>query len=144
MRKRRRPEGAALGEAALGAWIGLIILTLLWEGWLAPAALAPPGLWLMFKAVPLLVPLFGLLRGNPRTYVLASLLVLLYFTEGVVVGFTQRAAGFALHSPLTYAVLEIGLSLSFFILAAYYVRARRRQMAESAAHRPRSPEERGS
>jgi uncharacterized membrane protein len=131
MPERQHRAGATLGNLALGAWVGLIILTLLWEGWLAPAALAPPGLWLMLKAVPLLLPMLGLLRGNPRTYVLASLLVLLYFTEGVVVAFTQRTAGLGLHSALPYAVIEIALSLLFFICAAYYVRARRREAAGS-------------
>jgi uncharacterized membrane protein len=136
----RRSSGDSLGVAALAAWIGLIVLTLLWEGWLAPAALAPPGLWLIVKAIPLLIPLFGLLRGRLRTYVLASLLVLLYFTEGVVVAFTERAAGFTLHSPLPYAATEITLSLAFFICAAYYVRARRRQAASPTP----PPAERGS
>ncbi|HQQ71849.1 MAG TPA: DUF2069 domain-containing protein, partial [Alicycliphilus sp.] len=52
------------------------------ELWLAP--LRPGGSWLALKAVPLAVPLAGLLKRRMYTYRWVSLLVWLYFTEGVV------------------------------------------------------------
>ena len=33
---------------ALVFWIALIVLTILWEGWLAP--IKPAGMWLMIKS----------------------------------------------------------------------------------------------
>ena len=42
--------------------IGLIVLSLLWERWLAP--IRPGGSWLMLKAVPLLLPVPGLMKGK--------------------------------------------------------------------------------
>ena len=45
--------------AACAAWIGLILLGLAWELYLAP--LRPGGSWLVLKVVPLLLPLMGLL-----------------------------------------------------------------------------------
>jgi uncharacterized membrane protein len=107
---------------ALTAYLGLIFLTLLWEGWLAPAPKAPPGLWLMVKSLPLLLPLFGLLHGKRYTYQWSLFLILAYFTEGVVVAYAHRQAGFALHSPVPYAWLEIVLTTVFFFSAILYIR----------------------
>lgn len=114
---------------ALGAYLALIVLTLAWEGWLAPAPNAPPGLWLMVKALPLLLPLFGLLHGRRYTYQWSLFLILAYFTEGVVVAYAHRASGFALHSPVPYAWLEIVLTTAFFISAILYIRRSRAAVA---------------
>ncbi|MET0217588.1 MAG: DUF2069 domain-containing protein, partial [Burkholderiales bacterium] len=62
--------------------VALIALCLAWELWLAP--LRPGGSSLALKCLPLLLPLFGLLRGKRYTYQWAWILGLAYFTEGVV------------------------------------------------------------
>lgn len=62
--------------------IALIILCLAWEGPLAP--IKPEGSKLILKAVPLLLPLFGILNGRRYTYQWASMFILIYFTEGAV------------------------------------------------------------
>jgi uncharacterized membrane protein len=111
-----------LYRLALSAYIGLIILTLLWEGWLAPAPHFPPGFWLTFKSIPLLMPLFGLLHGKSYTYAWASMLILVYFVEGLVLAVSHRQEPFALHGVLPYALLEILLSTIFFFSAVFYVR----------------------
>src|SRR5690348_2233873 len=67
---------------AASSLIALILLSLAWESILAP--LKPGGTMLMLKAVPLLLPLFGILRGKRYTYQWACMFILLYFTEGVV------------------------------------------------------------
>jgi uncharacterized membrane protein len=67
---------------ANAAILALVALLVLWETWLAP--LRPGGSWLALKAVPLALVVPGLLRGVPRARNVAALLVLLYFTEGVV------------------------------------------------------------
>jgi len=111
-----------LYRLALSAYIGLIILTLLWEGWLAPAPHFPPGFWLTLKSIPLLMPLFGLLHGTSYTYAWASMLILVYFVEGLVLAVSHRQEPFALHGVLPYALLEILLSTIFFFSAVFYVR----------------------
>jgi uncharacterized membrane protein len=110
----------ALRRIALTSYFALLALTLLWEGWLAPKT--PPGLWLTIKSLPLLLPLFGLLRGRPRSYAWASLLLLLYFMEGVMLLYLHRAEGIGAHRVFPYALLETILVLSFIASAAYYVR----------------------
>jgi uncharacterized membrane protein len=113
-----------LGALALGAYLLLLALSVLWEGWLAPAPYAPPGFWLTLKAGPLLFPLFGLLRGRPYTYVWTGLLLLPYFMEGVVLAYLRAGDGFSRTSVLSYAWLEIFLCLAFFGCGAFYARRR--------------------
>jgi uncharacterized membrane protein len=120
------PEPALpLQRTALASYLLLILLVVLWEGWLAPAPKAPPGFWLTLKGALLLLPLFGMLRDKPRSYLWASLLVMLYFMEGTMLLYLHRADGFALHSVLPYALLETLLTLVFIASAGFYVRAAR-------------------
>jgi uncharacterized membrane protein len=94
--------------------IALICLCLAWESTLAP--LKPSGSLLILKAIPLLLPLFGILKGKRYTYQWASMLILLYFTEGVVRAWADNGLSSLL------AVLEICLSLIFFICAIFYAK----------------------
>ena len=114
-----------LQQFALASYLLLIALVVLWEGWLAPTPRVPPGFWLTVKSVPLLLPLLGLLRDKPRSYLWASLLVILYFMEGVMLLYLHRLDGFALHSVLPYALLETLLALGFIVSASLSVRSAR-------------------
>lgn len=73
---------ARLNLLAATSLLLLIALCLAWELWLAP--LRPGGSWLVLKAVLLLLPLFGILRGHRYTYQWSSMFILLYLLEGVV------------------------------------------------------------
>lgn len=61
--------------------VGLLFLCLAWELWLAP--LRPGGSMLALKALPLLLPLFGILRGQHYTHQWTSMLALAYLAEGL-------------------------------------------------------------
>jgi uncharacterized membrane protein len=97
---------AKLRLTASASLIALIVLSLLWEGWLAP--LRPGGSLLILKAVPLLLPLFGILRGRRYTYQWACMAILLYFTEGVVRAWSDDGLS------SRFALLEVVLTLVFF------------------------------
>ena len=56
----------------------LIVLSLAWELLISP--LRPGGSWLALKALPLCLPLAGLLKNRMYTYRWVSMLVWLYFT----------------------------------------------------------------
>jgi uncharacterized membrane protein len=99
------------------ALIALIFLCLAWELGLAP--LRPGGSALVLKVLPLLAPLFGVLRGKRYTFQWAPVLMLLYFCEGVVRAWSERGVGQWL------AGVEIALSLIFVAAAVTYVRASR-------------------
>lgn len=101
--------------------VALIFLCLLWETLLAP--LKPSGSLLILKALPLLLPLFGILRGKFYTYQWASMLILLYFTEGTVRAWSDHGISAKL------ATIEICLSIIFFICAIFYARLTRKALA---------------
>jgi len=112
-----------LKRATIGTYLALLLLILLWEGWLAPAPNAPPGAWIILKCVPLLIPLRNLLRGRNRTYLFTALFLMLYFIDGVVLTYLHWNAGFALDRPLPYAVAEWVLSVTCFTFALLYIRS---------------------
>jgi len=97
--------------------IVLIFLCLAWELRLAP--IQPGGSWLVLKSVPLLAPLFGILNGRRYTYQWASMLILLYFTEGIVRATTESGTGQLL------AAAETALALIFFGATVAYARLTR-------------------
>lgn len=97
--------------------ITLIALTLAWETMLAP--IKPGGSLLMLKALPLLLPLFGVLRGKRYTYQWSCMFILLYFTEGVVRAWSDRGLSAQL------ALAELVLTVMFFICAIFYARLTR-------------------
>jgi len=124
-----------LQRLALASYFALLTLTVAWEGWLAPVPNSPPGFWLAVKSLPLLLPLFGLLHGKPRNYAWATLLLLLYLTEGLVLLWTERALGFARGSALPWALLETLLTLVFIVTAALYIRGRAASLPQTPASR---------
>ncbi len=109
---------------AVGSLLGLIILGLAWELVLAP--LRPGGSWLALKVLPLCLPLAGLLKNRMYTYRWVSLLVWLYFTEGVVRAWSDKAPGNYL------GLLETTLCLLLFVACALHVRLRLRAAAAAA------------
>jgi uncharacterized membrane protein len=121
---------------AVGSLVGLIVLGLAWELWLAPVK--PGGSLLALKVLPLCIPLAGLLKNRMYTYRWVSLLVWLYFTEGVVRATSDRA-------PSSYfAMAEVLLCLVLFVATALHVRLRFKHAAllsasESAPASPNTP-----
>ena len=101
---------------AVGSVLALIALSLAWELYLAP--LRPGGSWLALKALPLCLPLAGLLKNRMYTYRWVSLVVWLYFIEGVVRGWGDKAPGNYL------AMVEIALCLTLFVACTMHVRLR--------------------
>ena len=110
-----------LHYASITSLIALIFLCVLWEGWLAP--LRPGGSMLVLKVLPLLVPLFGILHGKIYTYQWSSMLILAYFTEGIVRAWSDHGLSSLL------AGVETGLAVIFFFSSIYFVRLSARQAA---------------
>jgi uncharacterized membrane protein len=107
---------ARLQLLASASLIALIFLSLAWELWLAP--LKPGGSMWVLKVLPLLAPLFGILHGKLYTYRWSTLLIWFYFAEGTMRAVTEPPPSRWL------AVLEVVLSLAFFLSAAWYARSR--------------------
>jgi len=101
---------------AVGSLIGLIVLGLAWEIWLAP--LREGGSWWAIKVLPLCIPVAGLLKNRMYTYRWVSLLVWLYFTEGVVRAWSDAWPSSGL------AGLQTLLCTILFVACALHVRIR--------------------
>jgi uncharacterized membrane protein len=97
--------------------IALIILSLAWEGVLAP--IKPEGSKLVLKAIPLLLPLFGILNGRRYTYQWASMFILIYFTEGAVRAWADQGISAKL------ALIEVLLTIIFFSCTIFYAKLTR-------------------
>jgi uncharacterized membrane protein len=115
---------------AVGSVLGLIVLGLAWELWLAPTG----NKTLALKVLPLALPLAGLLKNRMYTYRWVSLMVWLYFIEGILrlsgdTGLSAVLAGF-----------EIVLCLVLFTACALHVRWRlARAKAAGLSEAPHSP-----
>lgn len=109
------PAAARLyNHAAAASLIALLFLCLAWELWLAP--LRPGGSWLALKALPLLAPLFGILRGRRYTHQWVSMLALLYLAEGIVRAGTEPGLSGRL------AMAETVLACTLFASSVLYAR----------------------
>ena len=107
----QQKRAAAFGATA--ALLALIVLSVAWEWWLAP--LRPGGSALVLKAVPLLLALPGVWRRRLYTLQWASMLILLYFAEGIVRGWSDHG----LSARLGW--LETALAVVFFVCTLAYV-----------------------
>ncbi|HWS04504.1 MAG TPA: DUF2069 domain-containing protein [Burkholderiaceae bacterium] len=119
------PAVRATRTLAVASLLALIALSLAWELWLAP--LRPGGSWLALKALPLCLPLAGLLKHRMYTYRWLSLVIWLYFIEGVVRAWSDPPPGNWL------ALLQIALCLAAFTACVLHVRLRFRNAKTLAA-----------
>lgn len=93
----------------------LILLCILWEAWLAP--IRPGSFWLILKALPLFIPLRGVLRKDNYTMQWTSMLIWLYFTEGIV-----RAYSDINLLSVKLAWMEVMLSVAYVTGVLGYLR----------------------
>jgi uncharacterized membrane protein len=100
---------------AIGSLVALIALCVLWEMWLAP--LHPGGSWVVLKAVPLAIPLYGVIRRDVYTLQWSSMMILLYFTEGVVRGYSDRDG-----TSAWLGWTEAALVCVYFVCSVLYLR----------------------
>ena len=105
-------------RVAVATLLALIALCLSWELFLAP--LRPGGSWLALKALPLCIPLAGFLKNRMYTYRWVSLMIWLYFTEGVVRAWSDRPPSKWL------ARLEAVLCVVLFTACTVHIRQRLR------------------
>ena len=103
----------------LAGLLALIVLGLLWELWLAPTGSGT----LALKVLPLALCVAGLLRHRMYTFRWLSLLIWLYFMEGVVRATTETGLS------ATLAGIEITLSIFIFAVSGVYIRRRLRHAA---------------
>ena len=100
---------------AIASLIWLICWLVAWEIWVAP--LHAGGSLLALKAVPLLLPLRGVIKRDLYTLQWSSMVILLYFTEGVVRAWSDMA-----ELSRMMALGEVALVCVYFACALLYLR----------------------
>lgn len=111
-----------------GAVTSLVILCvwlLAWE--IAIAPLHPGGSLLALKALPLLLPLRGVLKRDLYTLQWSSMVILVYFVEGVVRAWSDRT-----DISRIMALGEAMLVVSYFLFAVLYLRPYKKQAQKLA------------
>lgn len=110
-------------NTGLGALLSLVLLLVVWYGWVAPPALSFGAVVLILFLLPLLLPLTGMVKGRPRAYIGASLLALVYLSHGVMEAYGSPAERWL-------ALVEVTLSIILFTAGLTFARLRRREMDE--------------
>lgn len=108
----------------------LIALCIAWELVLAP--LRPGGSWLALKVLPLLIPLRGIFKRDVYTMQWSSMLILLYFAEGIVRATSDQ--GFS----ATLGWVEVAVVCVFFtciVLYLYPYKKAAKKLAQQAIHK---------
>ena len=100
---------------AIASLIWLIGWLVAWEIWVAP--LHPGGSLLALKALPLLVPLRGVVKRDLYTLQWSSMVILIYFAEGAV-----RAWSDTSELSRLMALGEVALVCVYFACALLYLR----------------------
>ena len=111
--------GAVTSLVILFAWL------LAWEIVVAP--LHPGGSLLALKALPLLLPLRGVLKRDLYTLQWSSMVILVYFIEGAVRAWSDKA-----EISRIMALGEVLLVCSYFCFALLYLRPYKKQAKKLA------------
>ena len=109
------PARLFLALTLLG-YFGVMVLLLLWYGWLAPPRLVSAPAALLLLGLPLFTPLRGLLHGRRYTVAWSLFLSLIYFTHGIVEAWSNPAARWL-------ALVEIALALCWLGGGILFIRS---------------------
>jgi uncharacterized membrane protein len=110
---------------AVATLVTLCVWLLAWEILVAP--LHPGGSLLALKALPLLLPLRGVLKRDLYTLQWSSMVILVYFIEGVVRAWSDR-----LELSRLMALGEALLVVAYFGCALLYLRPYKKQAQKLA------------
>jgi uncharacterized membrane protein len=111
--------GAVTSLVILFAWL------LVWEIVVAP--LHPGGSLLALKALPLLLPLRGVLKRDLYTLQWSSMVILIYLVEGIVRAWSDKT-----EISRMMALGEALLVVSYFLFALLYLRPYKKQAQKLA------------
>jgi uncharacterized membrane protein len=111
--------GAVTSLVILFAWL------LAWE--IAVAPLHPGGSLLALKALPLLLPLRGVLKRDLYTLQWSSMVILIYLVEGIVRAWSDKT-----EISRMMALGETLLVCAYFLFALLYLRPYKKQAQKMA------------
>ena len=107
-------------KITLIGYAGLLLLMPLWLFCLSPSALSPALTFVLF-IVPLLLPLKGIMTGNPYTHAWANFIVLIYFMHSLTSLWVSP-------NEIIYAGTEFIFASMMFYGATYYAKYRGQEL----------------
>jgi len=113
----RNPRARLTRNSVVAAYSALLLILAVTTFWPAPVPNASPWPILAVKLLPLLVFAPGVFRGNNRTLIWMSFVVLVYFTLAVMEAWIR-------HGDWPHVVV-VTLSLLLFVLALCHIRLNR-------------------
>lgn len=91
----------------LATYLATLFWQVVWHG-LLPSPWGARNIWLALLAcLPLLIPLTGLIRGNYRSMIWAGLLLMLYFTVGIMEAWSNPPQRFPAMVQVVLAVFYL-------------------------------------
>jgi len=113
-----------LKKMALFGYFSLLFFMPLWLLVLSPSEGLSTSTTLLLFTLPLLLPLKGLLQGNPFTYAWANFIVLIYFLHSLT-------TLWVLPSDRVWAILELIFATTMFLGCSYYAKYRGQELGLS-------------
>jgi uncharacterized membrane protein len=124
MTQNRRFTTQALKKITLFSYFSLLIFMPLWLIVLSPSQGLSPILSFCMFTIPLLLPMKGLLKGNPYTFAWSNFVLMIYFLHALttlIVSVEDRV----------WAMIELLLATIMFFSASYYAKYRGQELGLS-------------
>lgn len=102
-------------KLTLVSYVSLLLWVILWHGVVSPSESVAVWLKPLAWSLPLLLPLAGIIKGNPYTHAWANFILMLYFVHSSATLWTHPGEWF-------YALVELLLTTAAFIGATFYAR----------------------
>lgn len=113
--KSMRRHSGFYRKLTLICYPALLLWVIVWHGLISPSEAVAVWLKPLAWAIPLLLPLVGILKGNPYTHAWANFILMLYFLHSSSTLWTHPHEWF-------YALIELLLTTGAFIGATFYAR----------------------
>ncbi len=112
-----------LKAITLTAYFGLLLFMPLWLIVLNPSSMSP---WLSLTlfTLPLLLPMRGLLKGEPYTYAWSNFIIMIYFLHSLTTLWVSK-------SDLIWASIELILASIMFLAGSYYAKYKGQELGLS-------------
>jgi len=105
------------------AYFSLLIFMPLWLIVINPSSMSP---WLSLTlfTLPLLLPMRGLLKGEPYTYAWSNFIIMIYFLHSLTTLWVSK-------SDFIWASIELLLASTMFLAGSYYAKYRGQELGLS-------------
>ena len=115
---------AQLKTIALISYFSLLIYMPLWLIFISPSTGLSPTLTIVMFVVPLLIPMKGIIQGNPYTYAWTNFVVMIYFLHSLTTLWVAP-------EDRLWAAIELVLATILFLAASYYAKYKGQELGLS-------------